>query len=147
MSISKFDEIIDSRNVIKRIEELEEERQSLQDDVDIANTEDPPNPSALNEAEEALSEWDSGDDAEELKTLKALAEEGEGYSDDWRHGAQLINEDYFETYAREFAEDMHGAEMRSASWPFSCIDWEQAAAELQQDYSAIDFDGQTFWVR
>jgi hypothetical protein len=146
MSISKYDEIIDSRDVIKRIEELEEERQSLQDDVDIANTEDPPNPSALNEAEEALSEWDNADDAEELKALKALAEEGEGYSD-WRHGAQLINEDYFETYAREFAEDLHGAEMRSAAWPFSCIDWEQAAAELQQDYSAVDFDGQTFWVR
>ena len=32
-------------------------------------------------------------------------------------------------------------------WPYSCIDWEQAAEELQQDYMSVEFDGVTYWMR
>lgn len=27
------------------------------------------------------------------------------------------------------------------------IDWERAAEELRMDYTAVDFDGVTYWVR
>jgi hypothetical protein len=36
---------------------------------------------------------------------------------------------------------------RDLKWPFTCIDWEQAASELQMDYSAVDFDGVIYWIR
>jgi len=75
--------------------------------------------------------------------LQALEAEAEGYSD-WRHGAQLIADSYFEKYAQELAEELGQV---SDSWPFSCIDWEKAADELKQDYTSVDFDGVTYWVR
>lgn len=85
------------------------------------------------------------DEARELKALKALADQGEGCGD-WSYGETLINDDYFETYARELADDL-GLLEHCDKWPATCIDWEKAAEELQQDYTSIDFDGTTFWMR
>lgn len=133
-TISNGDNIIDSRDVIARIAELESER----DDIEHAPADDE---SAL-----TLEEFDTGDDGQELKTLRALAEECEGYVSDWRHGEALIRDSYFEDYARQLAEDI-GAINRDARWPNDCIDWEKAADELRQDYTSVDFDGITYWVR
>lgn len=124
MSISKFDDIIDSREVIERIAELE----------DIEGIED------------QIAALEESDDATELVALRELAAEAEGYASDWRHGAQLIHDSYFEDYARELAGDI-GAISRDAKWPLQHIDWAAAAAELQQDYTAVDFDGETYWVQ
>src|SRR5262249_21618457 len=133
------DDVIDSRDVIARIEELQDERQSLQDEYDDAEDD--------GKAERiTLAEWDR-DNGSELAALLALQDEAEDYSDDWQHGATLIRDTYFEDYARELAEDLHGDAIRQASWPLLCIDWEKAARELQQDYTSVDFDGVTYWVR
>jgi len=149
--------MIDSRDVIARIEELEGERADLSSAVDETGEEletaraaspDDAKTHALqgtyDNAEKALQEWDD-DYGDELKALQSLAEDGEGYSD-WKHGAQLIRDDYFEKYAQEFAEDI-GAIPDDASWPATCIDWEKAAGELQMDYTSLDFAGVTYWVR
>jgi hypothetical protein len=85
------------------------------------------------------------DDAEELRTLIALRDQFEGYTD-WQHGATLVRDSYFEDYARELAEDI-GAINGNASWPNNCIDWERAARELQVDYTSAEFDGVTYWAR
>jgi hypothetical protein len=92
------------------------------------------------DAFEDSSDWD------EYRALKAFAEEAEGYCSDWRHGETLIRDSYFETYAQELAEDI-GAINANASWPNNCIDWEQAARELQTDYTSAEFDGVTYWFR
>ena len=84
------------------------------------------------------------DEAEELATIDELAESGIG---DWEHGVTLIREDKFEDYARDFAEDIHGKEVREASWPFDCIDWEKAANALRMDYTSVEFLGETYLVR
>jgi hypothetical protein len=83
---------------------------------------------------------------EELKALLALQEEAQGYSEDWRYGSPLIRDSYFEAYAEELADDM-GAIDRNAGWPLTCIDWEKAADELKQDYTSVEFDGVTYWIR
>lgn len=115
--ISNTQDVIDSRDIITRIEYLEN-----------------------------LSENNiDGDGKEELKNLKALAKEASD-SPDWEYGETLINETYFEEYAQELAEDI-GAIDRDAKWPMNCIDWEQAAKELKYDYMAVDFDGQTYYIR
>jgi hypothetical protein len=116
--IRNTDDVIDSRDVIERIAEL----QSILDDG------------------ESL-----GDDRDEYMALTILAEEGQGYAD-WEYGEILIRDSYFEDYARELAEDI-GAIKGTESWPLGYIDWEAAAEVLQMDYSAIDFDGVTYWVR
>lgn len=132
-TITNGADIIDSRDVIARIAELESERDGFApDDIDPG---------------EAPHTWESehADDAEELAALLALQEDAEGYSD-WRHGAGLIRDSYFTTYAKDLAEEI-GAIDKSAGWPARCIDWEEAADELKQDYTAVEFDGVTYWVR
>lgn len=128
--VSNRDDVIDSRDVIERIEELEE---------------------LCEGASEHATGWyvdgvDVTEEHDELVVLKALAKEASGYADDWEHGETLIRDSYFEEYAQELAEDI-GAVNKDASWPNSCIDWEQAARELQMDYTVVDFDGVTYWVR
>lgn len=122
------DDIIDSRDIIKRIEELEELITS--DD----SNELPETAPVAGEEERA-----------ELAVLKSLADEAEGCAD-WRYGEALIRDSYFETYAQELAEDC-GTITGSEGWPLNCIDWEKAARELQTDYTSVDFDGVTYWIR
>lgn len=101
------------------------------------------NMAALKEAETAMEQWD---EAEEYFKLKEFVAEGESYAEDWLHGAQFIADDYFEEYAQELAEDL-GAVKRNVEWPYTCIDWERAARELKSDYTAVEIDGKTYWVR
>lgn len=137
---SNADDIIDSRDVINRIEELEGEREGLVEDALVMLGE------ASRVAFTALNEWDDDcDGGNELDILRDLAEQGEGYSD-WLHGAQLISDSHFQEYAREFASDI-GATNRETEWPSCHVDWEAAAEALQQDYSCIQFDGEDYWVR
>lgn len=137
-TISNSDDIIDSRQVIERIEELEAKRETLV--TNLAET--PDNPELL-----TLAEWDEGDDGAELAALKGLAEEASQYSSDWQHGEALIRDSYFETYAQELADDIEAVKS-DANWPNNHIDWESAAEELQQeDYTTVDYDGVTYWIR
>lgn len=120
-TISNMDDVIDSRDVIERIEELQTILEDTPDDF-------------------------GEDEGDELRVLLALQDEASGYCLDWTYGAQLIRDSYFEDYAQELAEDC-GDFDNAARWPYNCIDWEQAARELQMDYTAVDFDGVTYWVR
>lgn len=85
-------------------------------------------------------------DATEYRALVALQEEAEYNASDWTHGATLIRDSYFEEYARQLAEDI-GAIDPKAGWPNTFIDWEAAAEALQQDYTQVEFDGVTYWIR
>ena len=142
-TFDKYDDIIDSRDVIARIEELREELETAMADQGGGC--------------ETFEEWraavlDTGvnepyfEECTELAALQALADEASGYAADWRHGEALIRDSYFKDYAMELAEDI-GAINRDATWPNTCIDWDQAARELQMDYTAVDFDGVTYWIR
>jgi hypothetical protein len=159
--ISNTDDIIDSRDVIARIEELEESISNSGDCYHCGKlvTRTDEGEPWLNDAGSAVCpafekespHQDIGpeDEAEaaELRALKALATEAEGYAADWHHGETLIRDSYFEEYARDLAEDIHGREALSGAWPFGCIDWQEAAEQLQQDYTSVDFGGVTFWIR
>ena len=126
-SISNTHDIIDSRDVIERIDELESQ--------------------AMNAEDEPGEGWELDDDEkEELKVLKKFAEEAEGYSPDWNYGATLIHEDHFTEYAKRLAEDI-GAVGAEDRWPGNHVDWEAAANELLIDYTAVEFDGVTYYVR
>jgi antirestriction protein len=117
--IDNTQDVIDSREVIERIAELE----------------------AI--AEDGDSLLDPGERIE-LMSLKELADEASGASD-WQYGEALIRDSYFKTYAQELADELDTAPAQT--WPYTCIDWEQAARELQQDYTSVDFGFVTYWVR
>jgi len=160
-------DIIDSRDVIKRIDDLQDDLDTLEENVREARealtaaaqdrataqgvveierrtTDLEEAATTLADAEVALAEWPDSDEGEELVKLKELADEGEGLSD-WEHGVALISESYFETYARELADEI-GA-VQGEGWPSHCIDWKHAAEELQMDYTAVEFDGVTYYAR
>ena len=82
---------------------------------------------------------------ETLAPIKEFADKAESYSGDWNHNAVLINEDYFDTYARKVA--VFEAADSTAAWPGNHIDWTAAADELKSDYSAVEFEGETFWIQ
>lgn len=137
------DDVIDSRDVIEAIAEIEAELE----DMPASGTEPDPD--------------DRAELIDELATLKALEAEAEGYAADWRYGETLIRDSYFEDYAEQLAEDLgvlgqsvddgHFGSMPrrkvSDTWPFTCIDWAEAADELRVDYTSVSFDGVDYWVR
>lgn len=136
-------DIIDSRDVIDRIEELEA---YFGEEITEKETELDPDDADL--IEKLGIDFSDADDLRELLQLVALANEASNYTPDWNYGEVLINDDYFTEYAQELAEDLglYPAE-NSSSWPLYCIDWDRAAEDLKMDYSQVEFDGHTFWVR
>ena len=87
--------------------------------------------------------------AEEIEDVREQIAEIDNLEDqigEWTYGASLIADYAFEDYARELADEI-GAVDTDAGWPTACIDWEQAARELQMDYYTVDIQGETFWVR
>lgn len=129
-------DIIDVRDIIERVGELESERD---DYVGGAAFTDPT--------------WatKSPDEFAELAALTAILTElaGNGGDEKWRgdwYPMTLIRETYFTDYAQELAEDC-GMVNPQASWPNNCIDWEQAARELKYDYTSTDINGVTYYFR
>jgi len=111
---------IDSRDVQTRIEELEsilEDEENPAQDDDLADL---------------------------LKTLREFRDDAD--SDEWPHGIRFIADRHFVDYAQELAENI-GAIPKDNSWPCTCIDWEQAAKELQMDYTSIHVGDSCFWYR
>ena len=125
-------DIIDVRDIIARIEELDSVLETpIEDGV--------------------WSDEDRKDAASELRLLTVLMEdlEGMGGDEQWRgnwYPVTLINNMYFKTYAQELAEEI-GAVDTDAKWPNNCIDWDMAARELKHDYSIVLVDGNTYWTR
>lgn len=139
--ITNTTDIIDSRDIIARIEYLESEQADLlmnEDGETVAPEE------LSDEARKAFHAWEE-ENAHELDALRSLRDEAES-SPDWEYGETLIRESYFEDYARELAEDC-GDVPKDLKWPLRCIDWEQAARELKMDYTSISFDGVEYFIR
>ena len=107
-NITAYDNVINSRDIIERIEELQA-------------------------------------DCDELTELLALTAQCSDI-DDWDDGVDLIRDTHFEAYARDLAEEC-GLIPAATKWPLTCIDWKQAASELQMDYTSVTFAGTDYWVR
>lgn len=143
--ISNSDDIIDSRSVIARIRELEDDLKTSHSELLSAGA-TPEFEQWLAATADSEGTAPHAEAAGELVVLRELQDQAEGYADDWRYGAQLIRESHFKTFARELAEDV-GAIKSDLSWPYTCIDWDQAAEDLQQNYTPVDFDGITYYIR
>ena len=140
-TISNSDLVIDSRDVIARIKELEEDRQALVDARDEAFGVDG---EAREAAEDALTDWDAGDEGDELKALKALADEAKGCGD-WEYGATLVHEDYWVDYVQELLQDV--GDLPRGLPGYLVIDWEKTADNIAADYNQVQFGGVTYYVR
>ena len=137
-TLDNTNEVIDSRDVIARIEELENEQSDLVQQLSDGE---------ITEAEMVAFDEDKG---RELDALRELAAEAE-FSPDWIHGEQLIRASYFVQYITELIDDCYDLpkELTRGDWPYRhiTIDFEAAAKEAEQDYNSVDFDGVEYLIR
>lgn len=132
---------------------LDDARETLADGTDdtsaLSHEEREDLQTAVADAREALLDWDTSGEALELADLNELLDELRGaggdhkYNGDWYPG-ELIAEDSFVEYAEELAHECYNI---PDTWPHRCIDWDQAARELQQDYSMVSFNGTDYLYR
>ena len=151
--ITNTDDLIDSRDVIARIEDLENTLQTAH--------EDETNEGATNLD---FEEWllmvradssaahchEYNGEVEELQELRQLAQDGED-SPDWNYGETLIREDYFTKYIEDLIDDCYEMpkQMNSGEWPYRhmTIDYEAAADEAKADYFEVTFFGVVYLIR
>ena len=139
-TIDNSADTLDSRDIIARIEELETER----DSCTLLREDD--NGNVTEEADPQGWADQYPEDAAELAALHKLATEADGDDEgDWKYGEILIRDDYFTDYTRELLEDC-GTIPRDLPWWVE-IDWEATARNVRADYTAVDFDGVTYWIR
>ena len=147
--ISNTDDVIDSRDIISRIEELESDLESeFEDYQQECFDENAPLKADFDSWVEKncmdFETWKSEQDIEELESLQKVAEQGEGYGD-WKYGETLINESYFTDYCEEMCKDCGDIPQNVPS--YIEIDWEATSENLKADYTEIDFDGVTYYMR
>lgn len=150
MSVGNEQDIIDSRDIHKRIQEIHDEGEGFERDVDAAKTQlafvklnSPDDETSIEEhegevadAEEKLSEHNR-DTKGELETLEELKEAvGEDH---------LIRHTYWVQYAEELVKDI--GDLPKNIPDYIVIDWEATADNLLQDYSEVDYDGVTYYYR
>jgi len=116
-------DIIDLRDIIARVEELDPEYS------DIKLTDD---------------------EVKEFAELQAILDDLKGnggdeqFRGDW-YPVTLIRDSHFTDYAREMLEDCGTIPRDLPSWVE--IDWEATARNIRVDYTPTDIDGVTYWYR
>ena len=84
--------------------------------------------------------------SEELEELEALKDEVSNNSDEgFKYGIQLIHEDDIDDYLHELLIDCGYIPKDLPSWIE--IDWNATYDNMKQDYSKIELNGNTFYVR
>lgn len=93
-----------------------------------------------------VSEWEEESglvcDEDECREYWALREFESDVGAATFRDESFIADHYFVDHARDLAESL-GKDLDH--WPYTCIDWGDAAQALQQDYSCTEFMGETFW--
>lgn len=141
--VSNFDDRIDSRDVVERIEELEAEFTDDEGQLCFADDDNLAEYQALNR----------------LMGELAKVADYEGHA---RDGMFLTHESHMSAYAAEFYAETYqpfkeydGRQFKDVEvpWdelmsrlPYSCIDWEQVARVMESESNSVDWDGVTYYV-
>ena len=135
-TIDNSADLIDSRDVIARIAELERQREDRL-------SKQSPDLTAL--SLNGVWATEASEEAEELDALTTFAAEAEGYASDWHHGVTLIRDTYFVEYVQDLLADCGTIPSDLPSWVV--LDWAATAENVQVDYTPVELDGVTYWVR
>lgn len=148
--------ILDTRDLAKRLEELQDERNTLVEAIDEAQeildnseegNEEVDGTVELSDlekdvfdAKQDLIDWDN-DNKEELDDLEWIESE----ISEWRYGATLIDESDFVEYCQELLEDI--GELPRDMPSHIVIDWEATADNLKAYYITVTYQGTYYLVR
>jgi hypothetical protein len=146
--ITDFDgaDIIDVRDVIARVEELREELDALKEDAEFNEEND--GTQSHRDALAKLDAWPTSEEGEELAKLEEFLSDLCGYGGDeqWNgdwYPVTLINDDHFEEYMDDMLEDCGDLPKNIPAYLKIVVDYDM----LKQDYSAVEFEGNTYYYR
>lgn len=86
-------------------------------------------------------------DIEEYKNINTFCAELSDYSSDFEYGEAIIREDYFTQYAEDFCKDCGLVPSDLSSLIEDNLDWDGIAEDLKQDYTSVEYDGDTYYIR
>lgn len=133
------DDLIDTRDICERIEELETELEAACEGQSENNIFENWLPNMA--ADDAGTFQEA---AQELIALRKLVEEINEYAgDDCKDGVHLIRDSYFETAMDEMLEDIGDLPKNLPSYLKITVDYD----ELKMDYTSVEYEGVTFWFR
>jgi len=137
-----LDVIFTSDLVDSRIISLENDKRYLEEALETAKKEEHLNEQAVYAAEINLDGWYI-DNEEEYDLIVAFKRE---MGSNWKEDLEFIPDRQFQDYTYELGMQFipRGIQER---WPVSCIDWDRAAKELQTEFSAVEFRGETYWYQ
>ena len=135
---------IDTRDLIEKIDELKqqildsfletfEHYEDQTDDFDDILFE-----------EEEIQNW-KGDWEDELKEIEEIDKIEDELGSEFDYGVTLVHEDYFEEYTEELLIDCGYISKDFPSWIE--IDWEATANNVKQDYTEVEYQGETYYGR
>jgi len=135
---------IDTRNLIERFEEFENNLES-QTDLEASDFR-----SLAVFVACCKQNPDLADEAEELNMIDGILSDLKGYDGDeeWRgdwYPIDLIRWSYFTEYAQNMLEDCGTIPSDLPSWVV--LDWEATASNMLEDYSEIEICGATYYYR
>lgn len=89
---------------------------------------------------------DEDNDAEDRAEIAELFDQlGIDADNPDEYDVTVIPDGMFKEYAMQLADDLGFTP--DTSWPACCIDWDEAADMLIQDYTSAEVNGNTFWFR
>jgi uncharacterized protein (UPF0335 family) len=121
-------DIIDVRDIIERVEELESEIEAYA---------------------ESMDDWQANaDNQQELEALMSIMEEMKGYGGDeqWRgdwYPVTLIRDSHFEEAMDELVHDCYDMPKNLPDFMTITLDY----VALQMDYTSVEIEGATYWYR
>ena len=121
-------DIIDVRDIIERIEELESE---------------------IEDYTEQMDDWQANaNNQEQLEALMSIMEEMKGYGGDeqWRgdwYPVTLIRDSHFEEAMDELVHDCYDMPKNLPDFMTITLDY----VALQMDYTSVEIEGATYWYR
>ena len=134
------DELNDLESELYDIEN-EEDYDDKQNDIDNKLEEIAEKENELQECEFEYNRY-----SEELAELESLKEEISDNSDEgFEYGIQLIHENDIDDYLHELLIDCGYIQKDLPSWVE--IDWQATYDNMKQDYSELELNGNTFYVR
>lgn len=133
---------MDTRDLIERREELKE--QVLTDFQDTFSHYEVETYEDIAFAEEEIQSWVE-DNEEELKEIEAIDNLENEIGSEFTYGVTLIEEEDFEDYCEELVKDCGYISDDFPSWIE--IDWAETTNNMSEDYSEVDFMGETYLYR
>ena len=94
--------------------------------------------------EEEIQSWKE-DWEDELKEIEEIDKIEDELGSEFDYGVTLVHEDYFEEYTEELLIDCGYISKDFPSWIE--IDWEATANNVKQDYTEVEYQGETYYGR